>query len=83
MPAEVIELGAHDNMSPAECLDYVHRRAADYQDVLVIGYDEEGSLLINSSHLSKEQANWLIDAAKMHIFTTPMLAIFKEEEQLA
>lgn len=73
MAADIIELGAHDNMSPIEALEYCLRKKEDFQDILIIGYDQEGDLVLHSSHMSREKANWLLDAAKHIVFSNPML----------
>lgn len=60
--------GAHTNMTVQECLEYCSRRHADYSDVLVIGYDADGCLMVRSSAMSRRDANWMIDAAKLHVW---------------
>ncbi len=35
-------------------------------DVLVIGYNEEGSLIVRSSEMTREAALWLLEKAKLH-----------------
>lgn len=64
---DVVEaFGAHDNMTVQECLELCARKHADLQDVIVIGYDHSGELVVRSSNMSRRDANWMIDAAKMH-----------------
>jgi len=60
MSAQVFQLFAHDNMTPAECLEYCARNAHEYQDVLVIGVDAEGKFQMNSSHITREFAVFLL-----------------------
>jgi len=57
---EVLQLSPHVNMTVEDCLTYCNRNAADYQDVIVIGYDQDGDLIIRSSHLSRADASFLL-----------------------
>ena len=61
--AAVYQLDPHGNMSPTECLEYCARQAAEYQDVIVAGYDERGELVVRSSGMSRKDALWLLMAA--------------------
>lgn len=58
--------GAHERMSVDECLEFCRRNAAEYQDVIVIGYNHDNDLVVRSSHMSRECANFMLDFAKMH-----------------
>lgn len=56
----VIQLNAHENMTPSECLSYAARNADDYQDVIIIGVDQDGRVMMNSSHMTREFAVFVL-----------------------
>lgn len=58
--SDVIDLGPHINMTPEQCLEYCNRTSSNFQDVLVIGYDDDGELITRSSKLSREQTVFLL-----------------------
>lgn len=58
--AEVVHLGAHDRMTVADCVGVVSREAPAWKDILVLGYDEDGELVVRSSHLERKEAVWLL-----------------------
>jgi hypothetical protein len=41
--------------------------AKDLQDVLILGHDQEGNLVILSSKISNAETIWLIEVAKKQI----------------
>lgn len=57
---ELIELGPHENMTPAECLSFCARDQEIYQDVVVVGVDHEGKVFLRSSRVSREWATFLL-----------------------
>lgn len=63
---DVLEIGPNTNMTVEECLEFCRRTHRDYQDVMVIGYDHSGNLVVRSSAMNRQAANWLVDAAKLH-----------------
>lgn len=57
MTGKLIELGAHTNMSPEEVLQKVGREGLT--EVLVMGYDRDGDLVIRSSKgITRKDALW-------------------------
>ncbi len=48
-------IGASDKMTPEQALNYVLQEG-DFKDVLIIGYDKDGDLIIRSSAMTREQA---------------------------
>lgn len=62
----VIQLNPHENMTVEQCASYVHRNHTEYQDLIAVGYDEEGKVLIRSSHMSRAEATFLLLAALDH-----------------
>ncbi len=70
MSAELYELGANENMSVEEALTLCLREAqhGDIDDVLIICSSDDGTR-IRSSRISRANANWLIDQAKLHTLT--------------
>jgi len=60
MVAQVFQLNPHENMTPAECLSLAARNADDYQDVIVVGVDQDGHVRLTSSHVSREFATFIL-----------------------
>lgn len=58
----LIELGAHERMTPSEALGLTLRE--EPLEVLVLFMDHEGDLGIRSSHMSNKDALWLLEMAK-------------------
>ena len=67
--SELTNLPPHTRMSPEECLGLCARLAEEYQDVLVIGYDADGDLMIRSSAMSRKDALWMLVEAIEHTRT--------------
>lgn len=64
--AEIVDLGAHTNMTPAEALAVAARK--DWEQVLIIGFCEGNDKLVSlSSHMTREKALWIIEFAKLYI----------------
>lgn len=64
LTAKVIELGAHSNMSVKDALNFALRE--DLADVVIVGYDQEGKIVIRSSHMDRANAFYLLEQAKLH-----------------
>lgn len=60
MTTETIQLSPHDNMTVEQTIGYLHRNSYEYRDVIAVGHDEEGKLLIRSSHMSNAEAVFLL-----------------------
>lgn len=60
------QLNPHTNMTTDECLAYCHRSSDQYQDVIVIGYDKDGDVIVRSSHMSRAEAVFMLLAAIDH-----------------
>lgn len=58
--ADVVDLGPHERMSVADCIGVANRECAEWQDVMVLAYDEDGALVIQSSHMSRKDAAWML-----------------------
>ena len=56
MSAQIIQLDPHENMSVNDCINYVSRNRDDYRDILVLGYDSDGDLVVRSSHMNLAEA---------------------------
>lgn len=52
--------------TPEQALDSAKQLAPT--DVLVIGYDADGDLLIRSSRMDRKDALWLLKVAERHVF---------------
>ncbi len=57
-------LPAHPNMTVDQALGVAMRD--DLQDVIILGYDQGGDLIIRSSHIKRADALFLIEKAKLH-----------------
>lgn len=63
--ADIVELGPHTRMSVEEVFAVAAREP--WETVMVIGFHkDEGDLKVRSSHMSREQALWIIEHAKLH-----------------
>lgn len=64
--AEIVDLGAHINMTPTEALAVAGRK--DWRKVMIIGFVEGSEGLVSlSSHMTRESALWIIEHAKLYI----------------
>jgi hypothetical protein len=61
--ADVIQLDPHTSMTVNECLEYCRLEQADYEDVIVLGYDKDGELILRSSRMTNKDALWLLMVA--------------------
>lgn len=60
MPAQLFQLNPHENMTPSECLEFCARNADEYQDVIVVGIDQDGHVMLRSSRVSREFATFVL-----------------------
>ena len=58
-------IGASDKMMPEQALNYTLQEG-NLTDVLIIGYGEDGELVIRSSAMSREQALFMSVKAQEH-----------------
>lgn len=65
MSAKIIDLGAHERMTPEETVVCAGR--ANLSEIVVCGFNSDNGLVVMSSHMSRELALWLIEHAKLHI----------------
>lgn len=56
----LVNLPPHDRMTPDECLSLCLRSAGDYRDVIVLGHDEHGELIVRSSGMNCKDALWIL-----------------------
>lgn len=56
----IVELGPHDNMTVEECLDYCARNRDEFEDVIVLGVDKQGHVVMRSSAISREWMTFLL-----------------------
>lgn len=66
MTAEVYQLDPHDNMTPEECLSLCARELTDLTDVIVIGFDADGDLVVRASAMARKDAVWALLMALDH-----------------
>lgn len=63
--AEIIELGAHERMTPEEALGITMRESPT--EVLILFFDREDDFGLRSSNISRKDALWLIELARQQI----------------
>lgn len=64
---KISQLPAHERMTVEEALTLCARQHADFSDVMILAYSDN-ELVVRSSHMSRRDANWMIDAAKRHVW---------------
>ena len=57
-------LGAHARMTVSQALDLAKSRGL--KEVLIIGTDEAGEIVIYSSHMARRDALWLAEQSRLH-----------------
>jgi hypothetical protein len=71
---EVIELGAHENMKPAEALSIAARE--EWEHVLIIGFQKgDEHLSIRSSHMNNAMALWIVKLAEKQVFDDTLVPL--------
>lgn len=61
----VIELGAHDRMTPEQVLALCVRE--QWEKVIICGYHkDDNTLVVRSSHMTRETAFWIAEHLKLH-----------------
>ena len=58
-PPIYAELLPHERMTPEQCLGREARHAKEYSDVLIVGYNTDGELVLRSSQMTRERAHFL------------------------
>ncbi|MEC9268496.1 MAG: hypothetical protein VX464_20725 [Pseudomonadota bacterium] len=65
--ADIYQMVPHDNLSVSEVLEFASRTSEDLTDVIVVGYDsEDGRVVIRSSRMTRAEALFLLEHAKLH-----------------
>ena len=57
-------LPPHTNMTVGQAFGTASR--ANLKEVIIIGYDEDGDFILNSSHMSRAEALFILEKAKLH-----------------
>ena len=67
MKTNLSVLPGHDRMTPREAasLTLNEIRADEIDDVLIISYTKAGTLRMRSSAMTRAEANWMLDQAKI------------------
>ncbi len=60
----ILTLPPSSNYTPQQALE--HSISLDLQDVLVVGYDQEGFLKVRSSKMTRAEVLWLLKQAELH-----------------
>ena len=65
---KVVEIGTHAYMTVDEAVEWVARNRERYSEILILGFDKhDGRMLSTSWHMTRADANYLIDVAKIHV----------------
>ena len=63
---DIIRLGPHERMTPTEAFAACSQE--EWSNVLICGFHEDdGDIVVRSSHMSREFALWIIEHAKLHV----------------
>lgn len=64
----VLDFPATDTMTPRQALlsALAFAENDDLQDVLIVGYDGDGALLVRSSRMSRKDALWMAEQARRY-----------------
>ena len=66
MSDPVVKLPAHTRMTPEEVIAFITRE--EWESLLICGYHKDDpDFVVRSSAMSREQALWLIEHAKLHV----------------
>ncbi len=64
--SKVVELGANSNLTPEGAIAITSRES--WHDVIILGYHKgDEKLVVRSSKMSRAEALWLIEHAKLHV----------------
>lgn len=80
---DLIQLDPHSKMTSEQALLHAARNHETWTDVILLGFDEDGAFKLNSSHVSRELALWLIETAKMYVMQLPMPGSVTDEEAIS
>ena len=64
---DIVNFGGHTNMNVEEALDVATRK--NMTDVLILGYSEEGKLIVTSSRTNNANALFMVEVFKQKIMT--------------
>lgn len=64
--SNVVALPATSTMTVEQAL--ASARQLEMQHCLIVGYDQQGDLAVRSSRMSRQDALWLMEQLKHHIF---------------
>ena len=65
---EIVQLSPHTRMTVTEAIQYVAQEHAGepYQDVMILAEDQDGTLIVRSSNMTRKAALWLLHEAIDH-----------------
>ena len=64
--ADLVMLGPHERMTPEECLSHCAMDHESFDDVIVIGHNKDGELIVRSSEMRRADALFLLMKAVDH-----------------
>lgn len=64
--ADLVMLGPHERMTAEECLSHCAMDHENFDDVMVVGYDKGGELIVRSSAMKRSDAVFMLMKAVDH-----------------
>lgn len=79
MTNNLVALPGRSDFTVEEALGQVlnEHRECPMQDVVIVGFDADGEVVIRSSATTRADANYLIDCAKMHA-----MGLFAQDDEM-
>lgn len=67
--SDILDFPPSDTMTPKQALlsALAFAENDDLQDIVIVGYDGGGELLIRSSRMSRKDALWLAEMLRQHV----------------
>lgn len=63
MADSYIQLAPHSSMTVEQAIGYLYRNQGEFRDVIAIGYNSDGEIVIRSSEMSRAEAAFMILSA--------------------
>lgn len=64
--SNIYGLPASESFTVEQALNSALNMAGDLTDVLILGYDSNGALVVRSSRMDRKEALWIIKQAELH-----------------
>lgn len=64
--AEVVNFPVSSNLSVEQVLAAVTKEQKDFSQVLIIAIDADEEIIVRSSHMTRQDALWLVESGRLH-----------------